>query len=208
MRCHTAIVAMAIMFGAIGQARSELLVNGGAEDGDVSVGWTADSNAMGRIQEGHQSHGFVRPYEGDWFWMCAAEPAEYASMWQTGTTGLDAPRFHLSGFVHTEVYGDGQNDFGVATLSFLDSEGQEISSISTDHLVGEAWNSFALDLAVPDTAAIWNVTLAGTRQWGGVINVFYDSVSLDAVPEPSTISLFTMFGVVGTFVAWRKRRRT
>ena len=29
-----------------------------------------------------------------------------------------------------------------------------------------------------------------------------------AVPEPSTITLFTMAGLVGAFVAWRKRRRT
>ena len=38
----------------------------------------------------------------------------------------------------------------------------------------------------------------------------WDNVRLDAttVPEPSTISLFTMTGLVGAFVAWRKRKRT
>ncbi len=28
------------------------------------------------------------------------------------------------------------------------------------------------------------------------------------VPEPSTLTLFSMFGMVGAFVAWRKRKRT
>ena len=47
--------------------------------------------------------------------------------------------------------------------------------------------------------------LGGTRanySQGGFVTQF------TVVPEPSTITLFTMAGMVGAFVAWRKRKRT
>jgi hypothetical protein len=41
-----------------------------------------------------------------------------------------------------------------------------------------------------------------TFNMGGFVTQF------TVVPEPSTITLFTMAGMVGAFVAWRKRKRT
>ena len=64
------------------------------------------------------------------------------------TTGLEGSALLLTGQYHTLVNLP-DRDYGVATLSFFDSENVAISSISTENLSFFQWHPFELELAVP-----------------------------------------------------------
>jgi hypothetical protein len=201
-------VVLVLLFAGPGLAQAEPLVNGGAEAGDLT-GWSAAASVGATTRVNHQAYGpVIYPYSGEYFF--AFGSGSFAFMSQTGPLGLTTPALKLSGYYQTEMYG-GQNDFGEASLSFLDVSDQPLISASTGHLVwmdsSGSWKPFELRLEVPLNAAKWQVELQGTKVLGSYINVFYDNVSLAAVPEPSSVSLLGLGIVCLLGSAWRGRQR-
>ena len=165
-----------------------LLTNGDAETG-VLVPWSAQLTHAEVVASQLQSAGTVLPQACSFFFTMAGTPGASEVISQSGTSGLFAgASMTLSGFVSTEdLSGD---DYGVATLVFLNSVGGVVGTTSTEQLTtsNNVWAPFELSATAPSTAASWRVDLAGTLEIGSFTNVFWDEVSLTAsspTPVPS-----------------------
>ena len=104
----------------------------------------------------------------------------------------------LGEFVH--VAGTLDDASGLMSL-FID--GQPVASLTTAlRPIGE------LDPSQRPGVGLGGWYSSSTQRFNGIIDEVRIWDEARAVPEPSTITLFTMAGLVGAFVAWRKRRRT
>ncbi len=200
-------------------ASADLMVNGGAESGDLT-GWSVDLSAADTANDSiiatialqDQSGPDVTPHSGNYFFTFANERTSQEadagitiSMYQTGTSGLGSPRLTLEGYVQTEHY-DGGNDDGEAILALYGDSGETslLTSASTGVLDSHgAWSLFSLSVENPGDADHWKVTLLGTENKSTFTNVFYDDVSLVAVPTPAAV----VMGILGLTAAGVKLRK-
>jgi len=126
-------------------------------------------------------------------------------MWQNGTAGLGAIGLKFSGYQsnsHTDPV-----DYIVATLSFLNSQNDQLSSVSTGQLHSDnVWTPFEIRMAIPSGATSWRVSLAGTRENGSFINAFVDSLTLVDRP-PSDSGDYNFDGAVdgADFLYWQRQ---
>lgn len=165
-----------------------------------------------------QSTGTVQEYGPDYFFTFANEATGSAVgsgdtifMYQTGTSGLGAPLLRLSGWLQTETY---QNVADTATikLSVLDPTDVEVGSVTTGPLSSQnlTWEPFMLDLKLTGLSgfAKWRVDLSGTVNSTTYTNTFYDDLSLQAIPEPASLIIWSLLAAVGITVGcWRRRRK-
>ena len=178
-------------------AAQNLLVNGGAEAGDL-LGWSTSSPAVGSVVSQTQQAGVVPPDTGAFLITLAAQPGTNAFLRQDGTSALvQGASLRLTGRVSTEA--NTENDFGVATVRVLDAEGAVLAESSTEALTtaSNLWADFSVVQVVPVGAASWEVELSGSRVWGSFINVFYDTLVLQSEsPPPAAPGLGLLGGVV------------
>jgi len=167
-------------------------INGDAETGDLS-GWTG-SASVAAVMVQPQTAGTVNPFQGDWFFTLASESAASAFLDQNGTSEIgDGPVLRLTGAYQTE-----SDDLGEAVITLLDAGNTQVAQQTTGPLSTPnlEWLTFSVDIAVPATAASWNVELRGTLNTGSFVNVFYDDIRLEAVPEPSTFWMLSLAALV------------
>ena len=194
--------ATALSLSSVG---ANLLVNGGAELGNVPnspsgygppVGWTTSNPEPYAYPFQDQSTGRVYPKEGSYlFSYCWNAPSLWMS--QSGSVGLDQPALQLTGWVQMENLGS-PPDTGEAVLRISDGSDNVLASVSSGTLTSQTfvWEPFALTLDVPGNAAKWTVEFTGTLHYGSYVNVYFDGLDLEAVPEPTLLSLLTLGGVV------------
>ena len=218
-----AVVMLAI--SSVSGAAS-LLTNGDAEAADVS-GWTevaiSGIPATSPIIEASTSFthiggtATITPNEGSYFFNFAAEdtcsriPDDRAcgttiGLQQTGTTGLVSGQLlELAGSVST-VTNQGVLDPGSVTLNLYNEGGVNVGSVTDAPLASanNSWIDFLVSLTVPSSAKTWEVILAGTAALGFQTNVYYDNVTLTAVPIPPAILLFGT-AIAGLATLGRKR---
>ena len=176
------------------------LINGDAETGDLT-GWAGPSSVAAVMSQA-QATGTVNPFQGDWFFTFASQQTSSASMDQDGTMEIgNGPILRLTGAYQTEL-----GDLAEAVITLLDAGSSPVAQQTTGPVFTSdlEWRTFSIDVAVPPTAVSWNVELRGTLVTGSFVNVFYDDIQLVAVPEPSTLSMFSLAALALFF---RKRRR-
>jgi hypothetical protein len=157
------------------------LVNGDAEATELE-GWVASGPEIGAVAEQSQQLDTVYPHGGESFFSFAVEASSDATLQQSGTSCLvPGSTLVLSGYVQTED--NTEDDFGAATLNIRDASDSIVASNTTTDLVTEVgvWQSFRVELAVPEVSSSWEVVLSGTLVFGSYVNVFYDSVQLERI---------------------------
>jgi hypothetical protein len=214
---------MILVAGTWSVSNAAILTNGDAETGDLS-GWFVDESGassgnigiIAAVTRQRQSTGTVTPFADDYFFSFATKIAgggSTISMYQTGTTGLDAAALTLSGMFQVEVWRS-IPETAEAVLSVFDGSDNLLASATTGSMSPNnnlTWLPFSttLDLSAVTGAEKWRVELFGTADGGRSVNVFYDSVELTPVPEPSSFATFTglfSMGLIG--YRWRRRRKT
>lgn len=157
-----------------------LLLNGGAELGDISS-WFANSNAIGATTLEWQPDEIVNAQEGDYFFTFHNEPDDSAILSQQGNLDNPSGELSISGYFHGEYWPNIYLDYGEVILSLFDSDNILINSVSTGQLIPElpiSWIEFSLNLPVDSNSYSWKVELKGDREAGNYINVYYDNILL------------------------------
>lgn len=116
---------------------------------------------------------------GGYFFGWGGHAAGYGSMAQQGPLEVSSGSWSLTGVVQDEY-----DDWGQATLRFLDAKGAVLAEqtegpFDSGDLV---WLPFQITLAVPPGATTWEVFLDGTLVTGSWVNVFYDDLVLACAP--------------------------
>ncbi|MCF7955394.1 MAG: PEP-CTERM sorting domain-containing protein [Phycisphaerae bacterium] len=165
------------------------LVNGNAETGNTD-GWQIVSEIIHSVQSQKQSAGTVTPAEGNYFFSFCKAPASYGMMSQTGLIGSGVSSLTLSGLFQGEY-----SDYGVATLSIFNQAGTKLASATRYNMTSDffQWVPFQVTADLPQSSYSWEVTLEGFLDYGSMVNVFYDDITL--VPEPATLCLLA-FGAL------------
>ena len=108
----------------------------------------------------------------------------------------DAPApFSLDTWYHNEA----TYDAVLGTLSL------SVTKVSDGSVVG---NQILTGIGRFDGLSRFGFSNVGDRYFAGAVAEGYiDNVAIStAVPEPSTLALWSLFGLIGGFVAWRKRK--
>lgn len=152
-----------------------LLVNGDAEKCSMK-GWTSTSAGAVQavVQQTQGKAGVVLSHEGRCFFSFALVQVDQVTIVQSGAA-VPGDLLRLSGMA-----GRTDEDVGTATLTAQDANGTALAAVTTGPLEFEAWEAFSATLAVPDNAVTWNLALHGELNTGGLINVYFDGMSLRA----------------------------
>jgi hypothetical protein len=115
---------------------------------------------------------------------------EYTLQVDLGKHQLDLPAYKVQLYAGNLLLAEDNNSLAPTDGQFL------TATLSYTALSGNSNLGAALEIRLVDASGI---------SW---TQINWDNVRLDAtaVPEPSTITLFTMAGLIGGFVAWRKRK--
>lgn len=177
-----------ILFAVLSLAQSSvlgnLLINGDAE-GENLTGWTiSGQDIIFTPASQKQNTGWIYPAQGDYFFSFGRTQGSYAMMSQTGLIDLNAEMLTLGGYFQGEY-----SDYGVASLSIYDQAGAELVSVNAGNMTTPnlTWQTFQIEVPLPQDSYSWQVTLEGFLDYGSVVNAFYDDVYL--IPEPATILL-------------------
>lgn len=184
---------LSILCCLAGASGGELLVNGGAEDGDLS-GWTLDGTAFpaGDAVFGADttaSGGLLAPYGGGFVFRHdlvstqAVINSGVASVMSQTVAAPDAGiELTLTGAIASS--GPPSCDPGRVTLTFHDNTGAAIAGGADTGWVlsNDSWSPFLLTAEVPVAASTVTVRLLGRLDCGVFINAFFDEISLTGGP--------------------------
>ena len=205
MKNFTRAVALLLLCSSSSAFAIPILVNGGAEFGDLT-GWTLTPAGApaSAVMNRSQFSGTVGPFEGDWFFTFANAPHPGPIvLTQTGTAGLGAPGLVLDGWFQTEF-----GDPAEVVLSILDGVNDVLASVTTGPVTTSnlKWEALpTLAVSVPAGAAAWMVELRGDLNFSTFVNTHFDGIRLVVgVPEPATLGLLGA-GLLGLGVMRRRR---
>lgn len=182
------IGAACVLSASVAVSGADLVVNGGAESGDLS-GWTLDASEapageaiFAAVME-QPSTGF-EPSAGDWFFVFDLVSTEapldsgiVVGMVQEGdipdgSTGLD---------VQTAVgsAGSGSCDPGRVVLTWLDANGDPLGvGYDSDWVLSFVWTEIGGTAPIVPGAARYRLELQGRLDCGTFINTYFDAVSV------------------------------
>ncbi len=184
-------VFFALMCLAQSSVFGNLLTNGDAE-GEGLTGWTlSGQDIIFRPAAQKENAGWVYPAQGDYFFSFGRIQGSYAMMSQTGLIDLNAETLTLGGYFQGEY-----SDYGVASLTVYDQAGADLVSVNAGNMTTPnlTWQTFQIEVPLPENSYSWQVTLEGFLDYGSVVNAFYDDVYL--IPEPATLLLLGMGGLM------------
>ncbi len=182
----------------------DLLINGGAEEGDLS-GWTLDGSAFpaGRsvfgVDTAALSDNSLPPLTGSFVFEmdavstgAAANSGVIARMTQTVGPLADRPALRLTvAFASSPLPSCDPARF---TLSFLNARGDVIDTpIDSGFRLSSSWFNAADIVVIPPAAVAARVTLEGRLDCGTFINTYFDRVSL-TYPDCGPADLAPRFG--------------
>ena len=188
---NRSFVFFALMCLAQSSVFGNLLINGDAE-GEGLTGWTlSGQDIIFRPASQKENAGWVYPAQGDYFFSFGRIQGSYAMMSQTGLIDLNAETLTLGGYFQGEY-----SDFGVASLAVYDQSNAELVSVNTGNMTTPilTWQTFQIEVPLPENSYSWQVTLEGFLDYGSVVNAFYDDVYL--TPEPTTLLLLGLGGLM------------
>ncbi len=203
---RAALLAAALLGTAAAHAASNLLVNPGAETGDIS-GWTSAGDAHPSVDTGTFDPG-INPHSGtyDFYGVNGAAGSLTQNVSLAGVTGT---ALEVS-FWEQGLNQGSPSDHAYVSLTFLDGSGTVLSTVSTsvvDSHLG-AWTQYDGSFAIPTGAASVDYTINFIRSAGSDLDAFVDDASLSVVtattvPEPENAALLAA-GLLG-LAALRRR---
>lgn len=202
---RSVLLCFAATFCLAAPCHATLLVNGGAETGDLT-GWTIGGISTPGVDDGSFDPG-ISPYAGRH--MFYGGIGSFGSLTQSvalGGMGL-ARRLAVS-FVEQGLDQDTPSDDGYVSLTYHGAGGVVLGSITTDVIDSHdgAWRRYDGMFDVPLDAVSVDYTMHFTRNFGRDLDAFFDdnSLTLTRVPEPATGWLLLPGLLV---LGWQRRRR-
>ena len=184
-------IVLAVLCLAQSTVLGNLLINGDAEGQDLT-GWTlSGQNSIFTPASQKQKTGWIYPAQGDYFISFGRIQGSYAMMTQTGLIPDNAETLTLGGWFQGEY-----SDYGIASLTIYDQDDAELVSVNTGSMTTPnlTWQTFQIEVPLPQNSYSWEVTLEGFLDYGSVVNAFYDDVYL--TPEPATLLLLGLGGLM------------
>jgi hypothetical protein len=177
-------IVLAVLCLAQSTVLGNLLINGDAE-GQGLIAWTLSGQDLIFTPASQKQHtGWIYPAQGDYFISFGRIQGSYAMMTQTGLIPDNAETLTLGGWFQGEY-----SDYGIASLTVYDHTDVELVSVNTANMTTPilTWQTFQIEVPLPQNSYSWEVTLEGFLDYGSVVNAFYDDVYL--IPEPATLFL-------------------
>ncbi|MFG6489313.1 PEP-CTERM sorting domain-containing protein [Roseateles sp. BYS78W] len=197
---------VALLLAASAASAQNLLVNPGAEAGDLS-GWTVGGPASVRVDNGSFNPG-INPFEGSFSFV--GGNGAFGSLTQTVTIA----DLGGHGIANVSFWEQGLNqgtpsDHAYVSLSFLNGANSVLQTVSTpavDSHLG-SWQQYSGSFAIPTGTVKIAYTMNFVRSVGSDLDGYVDSnvLTVSAVPEPAS-ALLMAAGLL--MVPLLKRRRS
>jgi len=197
---------VALLLAASTVSAQNLLINAGAETGDLS-GWTVGGTASVRVDDGSFNAG-INPFEGSFSFVGGT--GAFGSLTQTVSIGnLGGQSVANVSFWEQGLNQGARSDHAYVPLSFLDSANGLLQTVSTplvDAHLG-AWQQYSGSFAIPTGTAKIAYTMNFVRAAGSDLDGYIDNnvLTVSAVPEPSAAVLMAA-GLLLLPVLKRRRR--
>ena len=195
LRRVLAVVAIASVGAAA--SRADLIVNGGFENG---TGSSADDwNEFGNTSRDTRS-AQTGSYGISMFGNFTPGP-NYSGAYQD-TNAVAGERFDASVYVSTASYDQiGPGNTAFLKLEFYDADTNYLGAFAADNPLTntspvDTWMLQTVSATAPANSAFVRTTLIFEQDSGAGGSAFFDNMTLDAVPEPSTALLFGVGGIV------------
>jgi hypothetical protein len=213
MSARTIAVLVGSLLIATAGARGELLINPGAETGDLT-GWTKGGVSNPFVDNGSFNPG-INPHSGrfDFVGGNGASGSLTQNVLLAGVSGItdnliDSSRTSaVISFWEQGLNQGNQSDNGFVSLTFRNSTNSVISSVSSPVVDSHnlTWQEFSGSFAIPVGTRSIDYTMNFTRHVGSDLDAYFDDNTLNvvstAVPEPaSLVNFFTGALVVGCYV--------
>jgi hypothetical protein len=188
-------------------AHANLLSNPGAETGDLT-GWVVGGVSNPGVDDG-SFDGFT-PHGGlfDFYGFNGSDGTLTQTVSLAGEPG--ATMATVSFWEQGLDQGD-PSDNAYVSLSFLDALGQSLGTVSTPVIDSHSgnWQQFSGSFAIPAGTASIAYTMNFTRNVGSDLDAFIDdnSLTVSAVPEPATLTLWSAGWASLLSLARARRRR-
>jgi hypothetical protein len=212
----TAVLAGLLVIAVAGGARGDLLINPGAETGDL-MGWTKGGVSNPFVDNGSFDPG-INPHTGNFDFLggAGASGTLTQNVSLAGVSGITGSLID-SGLVSAAVsfWEQGLNqgptsDNGYVSLTFRDATNSVIGTVSSPVIDSHnlTWENFSGSFAVLSGTRSIDYTMNFIRHVGSDNDAFFDDNSLkvtaQSVPEPASLILLGM-GAFG--IAYRYHRR-
>ncbi len=209
------VVASLPMLARADALTGNLLINPGAETGDLSS-WTAGGDGNPQVDNGSFNPG-INPHTGSYDFVGGyASSRDWLSqtayiVTQNVTTQLiDSGKLTAGiSFWEQGLNQGSQSDDGFVELNFLDGSLNLISTIDTPEIDSHngTWENYANDFAIPVGTRYITYNMEFKRYVGSDLDAYFDDNSLvidGSVPEPLTLSLMGSAAAISGFVRRRK----
>jgi hypothetical protein len=190
-------VVVAVVTLAAAAGRADLIVNGGFEDGSGSSAdnWNQFGNAF-RDTRSAQTGSYGISMFGNF-----SPGPNYSGAYQD-TNAVAGELFQASVYVSTTNSDQiGPGDTAFLKLEFYDANTNFLTSFAADNPLTntslvDTWMLQSVSATAPVDSAFVRTTLIFEQDTGAGGSAFFDNATLEAVPEPSTMLLFAVGGVV------------
>ena len=179
------LLAPAVAVHAAGS--DNLLINGGAEAGDLS-GWTdqeAEETGDGTFSAKTEylwGGDDIYPQEGDYFFFAGATPGNRIYQDVNVEAYPEGTVFTLSGYMNGWKTDHGDNSY--LEMDFLDRRGRSLAADSVCEPSIAGWDFYSFRLEKPAGAVSVRVSLIAERNTGSDCDSYFDDITLTAkVPD-------------------------
>jgi hypothetical protein len=186
-------------------AHATLLVNGGAEAGNLS-GWTVGGVSNPRIDDGSFDPG-IDPRSGSY--MFSGNQGLWGSLTQNVLLpGLGTARRLAMSFWEQGLDQDNPSDDGHVSLTYRALDGSVIGTVSSEVIDAHdgVWRNYQRSFDVPLSAYSVDYTMVFTRNFGRDLDSFFDDNSLSLVGEVPEPSSWLIVGLGLAVMAFLRRR--